>query len=251
MTAHSLSDWFENLLFNSGRRSFTVTVIGSGGKTSLIRRLAVSLAPGRKILITPTTKMFPFSPGEVPPSVNVKGIFNEASGKLESLPLCELEKIIPSYDLVFIEGDGSKGLPLKAWAEHEPVVPPFTDITIGILPLWPLGKPVSESIVHRLRHFIALTGAEEGKPVKQEHILRLITGRTPDGSPGSGRAPGLFAKAAGRKLLFFNQIEDYESLRQAREITASLPAEFRSGELDRIIAGSVKENRITELCIGC
>lgn len=272
----SLSAWFENLLFGgaaaggltvAASNKKVVTVIGSGGKTSLIWRLAASLAEPRsraaaktavpiqrrRILVSPTTKMF------VPekhfydfyynghdhnvkrnadalsaplPGITLAGLFNEASGKLESIPLRGLENIISRYDLVLIEGDGSRGLPLKAWAENEPVVPDFTDLTIGVLPLWPLGKPVSEELVHRLPLFCSLTGAAPGEHLRQEHILALITGRT---------APGLFAKARGEKILFFNQVEDGNTLQQAWELAGRLTSDLR---LNRIIAGSIRNDEI-------
>ena len=203
-----------------------ITVIGSGGKTALIWHLASSLAPGRKILVTPTTKMY--LPPSPPPGVTLAGVYNGASGKLEGLPPGQLEEAIHGYDFVLIEGDGSKGLPLKAWSEDEPVVPAFTDLTIGVLPLWPIGKPVSESLIHRLPLFLTLTGAVSGEPITQGHILRVIAAST-----------GLFAKARGKRLLFFSQVEDDAALKQAQEITEALPEEFRNG-LDDVMAGSVK-----------
>ncbi|GHT60400.1 hydroxylase accessory protein YqeC [Spirochaetia bacterium] len=268
-----LSAWFEAELFeqkaaapvltvNNGSTP-VLTVIGSGGKTSLIWRLAQYLREqhkddGRpcKILVTPTTKML------VPPAhagssgepydhycngtpvvsrttsdckdgITLAGIFNEKTGKLESLPLDELEQIAPAYDLVLIEGDGSRGLPLKAWAGHEPAVPPFTTITVGILPLMPLGMPVSEAIVHRLPLFSLLSGAQKGDIIKPEHLVRVITGHK--------GAKGLFAAAQGRKILFLNQVEDDKTLRSAKELVSLLPKDFRSG-LGRIIAGSVRRD---------
>ena len=239
----ALSNWFEQLLFGGARRLAVVTVIGSGGKTSLIWRLAASLSGNRRILVTPATKMFlpeeklydrycSGVPPEPVPGITLAGLFNETSGKLESLAFRQLEKIVPDYDLALIEGDGSRERPLKAWAEDEPVVPNFTDLTIGVLPLWPIGKPVSETLVHRLSLFQELTGAAAGETIKPEHLLCLI--------------PALFAKAKGKKLLFLNQIEDEISLKQARELSDNLPQEFRNG-LYGIIAGSVKLGTIEEL----
>ena len=142
-----------------------------------------------------------------------------------------------------MEGDGSRGLPLKAWAEDEPVVPPFTDLTIGMLPPGFLGKPITENIIHRFQLFLALTGTVPGEDLKPEHIVRLITGAE---KTGSLPLPGLFAKARGKKLLFFNQVEDDCALKQARELTESLGFEFRSG-LWKIIAGSVRDDWVVEL----
>ena len=263
-TEGSLSAYFEDLFFRGAgkdRQSTVVTVIGSGGKTSLIWRLAASFAASRsvpraasraasgneiRILVTPTTKMF--VPGEklydefcngIPPravpGITLAGLFNETSGKLESLPPQALESIAGAYDLVLVEGDGSRELPLKAWADNEPVVPSFTNYTIGVLPLWPLGEPVSEKLIHRLPIFLALTGAAPGEILKPEHILALITGRA------APAIPGLFAKARGKKILFFNQIEDDAAFQQALEIAGLLPLGLRN-DLGGIIAGSVRQD---------
>jgi len=260
-----LSAWFEDLLFGDGvaGNPAVVTVIGSGGKTSLIWRLASSdhsRVAGRKILVTPTTKMLVPPPEEKLydryydgitegitknpiPGITLAGCFNEKTGKLESLPLPALSAIITNrrfdgYDLVLIEGDGSRGLPLKAWAADEPVVPAFTTLTVGVLPLCPLGKPISESLIHRLPLFLSITGAAAGETLKPEHITAVITG-------GAG-GDSLFAKARGKKLLFFNQIEDDGALKQAREIAGLLPLDFRAG-LCAIIAGSVQRNEVISM----
>jgi probable selenium-dependent hydroxylase accessory protein YqeC len=169
-------------------------------------------------------------PAETVPGVETAGILNRTTGKLESLPPEELEKIVPAYDLVLIEGDGSRGLPLKAWAPGEPVVPSFTAFTVGIIPLWPLGEEASERLIHRLPEFLSLTGARPGEPLKPEHLVRAIS--------GGQDAPGLFAAARGRGILFFNQIEDDAALLKAGEIRALLPEAFRSS-LFAVLAGSV------------
>jgi probable selenium-dependent hydroxylase accessory protein YqeC len=221
-----------------------VTVIGSGGKTSLIWCLARYFAgsPGvsggqsgvrpRSILVTTTTKMFP--PTEAIPGVTVCGRLNEVSGKLEALAPGELEQRAAASDLVLIEGDGSRTLPLKGWADHEPVVPSLTTVTVGVLPLWPLGKPVSAEIVHRIERFCALSGASPGETLKTEHLARVIA--------GGGREKSLFSDARGGKILLLNQIEDEASLDCARELVSLLPPGFRSG-LSGIIAGSVRLDR--------
>ncbi|MDR1654468.1 MAG: putative selenium-dependent hydroxylase accessory protein YqeC [Treponema sp.] len=214
-----------------------ITVIGSGGKTSLILHLAEQ-SRGKKVLVTTTTRMY--IPKEMK-GVCVAGKLNGESGKLESLPLNELKEISSRFDLVLIEGDGSRELPLKAWAEWEPVVPPWTDLSIGIIPLWPLGMAASGRLIHRLPLFSDLTGIREGEAIKPEHIAAAISGLH-DGKTGKG----LFASAAGMKILFFNQIEDEAALRQAGEIAGLLPAEFRSG-LHSIVAGSVKKDRLAIL----
>ena len=192
-------------------RGNVVTIIGSGGKTTLIWQIAADFAK-KKVLVSPTTKMLvpkeklytwyydckSDKPSlESKPGITLAGCYNESKGKLEALPCDLLGKLIAEYDLVLLEGDGANGLPLKAWASYEPVVPSYTSLTIGVLPLWPLGMPISEKIVHRLPLFLELSGASAGEPFGPEHIAAIIT--------GNEKQPGLFAKARGKKFLYFNQ----------------------------------------------
>jgi probable selenium-dependent hydroxylase accessory protein YqeC len=177
-------------------------------------------------------------------------LLNRETGKLEALPVNVLETMTAAYDLVLLEGDGSRGLPLKGWAEHEPVVPPYTTVSIGVIPISPLGKKVSPELVFRLPQFTALCGAEEGDTLGPAHLAAVITagmdGKTGTGGRGNGTGRGLFAAARGRKLLFINQAEDEEQRRQARELAALLPGDFIAG-LEGIICGSVERNQVEVL----
>jgi probable selenium-dependent hydroxylase accessory protein YqeC len=268
----SLSRWFEKKFLPeyaadppSGGRVFTV--IGSGGKTSLIWRLALSQR-SRKVLVSPTTKMYPPPPEArwydyslfgreaacFPPDAGngpgrgicLAGILNEGTGKLEALPPEVLETMAGAYDLILLEGDGSRGLPLKGWTDHEPVVPPWTSVSIGIIPITPLGENVSEQRVFRLPQFSRLSGAKEGETLSPAHLAAVIAG--PAGMPegGKGGARSLFSAARGKKLLFINQVEDEVRREQARQIVSCLPGDFRAG-LAGIIAGSVEQDRVEVL----
>lgn len=237
--SESLSGRFEKLAFGAAEdaknRPPVITFTGSGGKTSLIELLAKQLTHnGRKTLVSPTTKMRPFPPI---PGVTVAGRLNGESGKLEALPPEELEKIIGDYDLVLLEGDGSRSLPLKGWAPYEPVIPRFTTLTVGILPLWPLGKPLTAEIVHRLPLFCELAGARPGELLCITHLAALLGG-------GTGKR-NLFSDAPGDKALFFNQIEDETARARGHELAALLESGFRDG-LCAIIAGSVRLDTMRE-----
>jgi probable selenium-dependent hydroxylase accessory protein YqeC len=247
-----------------------ITLIGSGGKTSLMWLLAGKHGSA-KVLVTTTTKMlfegpekrpydYFFSGGDFnpPPSgITLAGMPDTAAGKITPLGPELLEAIIPHYDHVFIEGDGSRGLPLKAWADHEPMVPPYTDATLGVLSLRPLGQPISAEIIHRLPLFLLLTGAREGEILSLGHLVPLITGQAAGQIAGKTEKPapgkscggkGLFSAARGDRILFINQVdplpgggdggarEGFSSLDQARELVSLLPA---SCTLQRIAAGSV------------
>jgi probable selenium-dependent hydroxylase accessory protein YqeC len=275
----SLGAWFENEIFGpaGGAGGFprVITFAGSGGKTSLLWHLARRLArppaesagpegsPGRaarRVLVTPSTKMrLPppeaeiartifgeTAPGDdAPPGISFAGSFNEKTGKVESLPPRELERLAAGYDLVLVEGDGSRELPLKGWADYEPVIPACTTLTLGILPLAPLGMPAGEKIIFRLPEFCALSGASPGEILRAEHLARVISGN-PAGDQSKPENRGLFAAARGERILFFNQAEDEAAFARAGEIVSLLPAGFLPG-LRSVIAGSVWQDSIRVL----
>jgi probable selenium-dependent hydroxylase accessory protein YqeC len=253
-----LSRWFEDQFLlpehAAGGAAPVVTVIGSGGKTSLIWLLAQSQRR-RRVLVSPTAKMYPggarqydhdcftgeAAAGGPLEGISLAGSLNRETGKLEALPAEVLEAMIAGYDLVLLEGDGSRGLPLKGWAPHEPVVPPYTTVSIGVIPIKALGKKVSPEIVFRLPQFTALCGAEEGDTLKAAHLAAVITAGA-DGKTGTG-GRGLFAAARGKKVLFINQAENEEQREQARELAALLPQGFTAG-LGGIICGSVELDQV-------
>ena len=274
-----LDSWFEDYIFGAGGASgkscssgaggadgagsepVVVTFTGSGGKTSLIRHLACSFAQTaqRRILVTPSTKMlippaeekffdryFNGLPKDSMPGITLAGNFNEKTGKLESLSLSALEGIISAYDLVLIEGDGSRELPLKGWEKYEPVVPSFTDITIGIIPVLPLGKPISEKIIHRLPQFCALTGAKPDEPISPAHLAAAISGSIGSRGAANSNTRSLFSSSQGKKLLFINQVEDTNTMKHCLEIINLLPKKFRQ-TLNKIIIGSVMQNTLNEI----
>jgi probable selenium-dependent hydroxylase accessory protein YqeC len=255
-----LSDFFQQF------RSEVITVVGSGGKTSLLWFLARCFAGndndrGQRVLVTTTTKMGApdfrsgvfdhFTSGSryetLEPGVTFAGSHEHGSRKTAALPFDVLAALIRRFDVTLIEGDGSRTLPLKGWADYEPVVVPDTTVTVGIIPLWPIGMPVSEAVVHRLPLFTALTGAQEGDMLTAAHLAAAITG-VRDGT----RRRGLFAEARGKRVLFFNQAETGDALRQAGEVADLVLAVSRTAtetSLDTVIAGSVKRNEALVLAV--
>ena len=117
-----------------GRKPGVVSVMGSGGKTTLLSTLVREL-PGPVILCT-TTHMFPFpeypriggdDANQVRDALERSRVVclgrPDENGKLTApaLPFSQLRELAP---WVLVEADGSKRLPLKAHAPHEPVIPP-------------------------------------------------------------------------------------------------------------------------------
>lgn len=160
-----------------------ISVIGSGGKTTLLSVLAREL-PGVVILCT-TTHMFsfpeyPLLPGDDAEEIKTALTHNRvvclgqpnADGKLTApaLPFSQLRVLAPC---VLVEADGSKHLPLKAHASHEPVIPPESSHTILVAGASGFGVPISQA-VHRPERFCSLTGAGPEEPVTPELAAQII-----------------------------------------------------------------------------
>jgi molybdenum cofactor cytidylyltransferase len=71
---------------------------------------------------------------------------------------------------LLIEADGSKMLPLKAPAAHEPVLPAWVEKVVVCSGLSAVGKPVGDETVHRVELFSKLTGAQAGEPLTMGNI---------------------------------------------------------------------------------
>lgn len=218
-----------------------VSIIGSGGKTSLLWQLA-GFFRHQKVLVGPTTKIglpsnqsydrlflddYPIDKQGLP-GVSLIGRVSSL-GKLASAPLSVLSQIVPFYDKVFLESDGSKQLPLKGWAEFEPVILPETTLTIGVIPIKAIGQAVSAETVHRLPLFSALTGLEEGDIIDEASLAAII-----------GNPQGLWRKAKGRRWLLLNQVEEPTELGQAIAVLNRLPGDVLAS-METVIAGSTKE----------
>ena len=190
-----------------------VCLVGAGGKTSLMFRLAEEAKLfGYKVLVTTTTRMLIPEPGQYDavnlngmlfskgdvcaPGIYVGGLAGPEPGKMKGANIECLARRLANFDLVLIEADGAAKKPLKGWNLSEPVVPVFTNKTIGIIDIQTIGQIINNMLVHRLEIFLELTGAKEGDPVTMSHILKVVTNEN-----------GIFRQAQGEKLLYINKVE--------------------------------------------
>ena len=124
-----------------------ISVTGAGGKTSLIFAWARELAEsGKKVIITTTTHMYRPAVME---DGNIRIVVSDdpkRSDKVAAPPEEVLEGLRNEADVVLIEADGSRRMPLKWPAPWEPVVPDYTDYTVCVAGLSALGKATSEVI---------------------------------------------------------------------------------------------------------
>lgn len=216
-----------------------ISLIGSGGKTSLMWYLADYFRQ-ESVLVSTTTKIcYPkqslydyfynkdFSQiGMDGQGITVAGICIEGISKL-SAPPETIQQAFSRFDKIFLEADGSKQLPLKGWESFEPVVLPKTTITIGILPISALERTIDHSNIHRLPIFLDLVKANQGDKIQEETLAEIIS------NPN-----GLWAKSCGKKILCINQVETQNQLRQAKKVVELLTPELLDC-LTKIIACSV------------
>jgi len=76
---------------------------------------------------------------------------------------------------LLVEADGSSQKPLKAWADHEPPIPEFTDLVVQVAGMSGLGKPLTDEHVHRPEIFSKLSGLKIGEPVSMEALTQVLT----------------------------------------------------------------------------
>lgn len=216
-----------------------ISVVGGGGKTTSIITLAKELSEiGKTVLITTSTGI------SIPAKDTYTHLFIEniplyytpASGgidyyaekvdnpKLKTYNVTMVDEIINRkiYDFILIEADGSKGRPIKAPAEHEPVISRYTTFTLGIIGLDSLGKEINEENVHRPEIFSKFA---ESSIVDVKSVKSLVISKD-----------GIFKNCIGKKALLLNKADSDYRIEMAENIRNLLKE-----QLD-IIIGDVKSN---------
>ena len=179
-------------------------IIGSGGKSTLLKTLGLELMrAGGRVLLCTTTHMFPvagvpwdgsnrrldaapWKPGaaHVPGgtceacaglargSICQAGVLDPETGKL-SAPAEPFDQLAQRFNYVLAEADGSKRLPLKAHAAWEPVIPSGTTNIVWIVGASGFGRPVDEA-VHRPELFCERCGCEAPDLAPPERVARVL-----------------------------------------------------------------------------
>lgn len=221
-----------------------VSIVGAGGKTSLMLAIAEELRDSR-VLVTTSTKIFTPKVNEYDfistdsdckndlkysksPGIYVlgKGIAND--NKILGIDDDILQQQFGYYDYILIEADGSRRKPVKGWNADEPVILKGTNKTIGVLCIKVIGTAAKEENVHRVDKFREITGCGVDNPISVEDMVRLILHRK-----------GLFKNALGEKILFINQVEDEFDSHNAEEIIEHI-RRCNPLYIDKIISGSIK-----------
>ena len=201
-------------------------LVGGGGKTSAMLRLVEELSAHGSVIMATTTHIYPPSGIPVLLDVTKREIASAlehapaicvgspcADGKLGPGPV-DAETLAALGDYVILEADGAKGMPLKAPAAHEPVIPPCVHRVVAVAGLDGIGRSVGES-VFRPALYAKLLGVEEGHIVAPKDVARALC--SPDGQ----------YKDVGPHMDFcvlLNKADDGERAALAEQVAAYLDA---------------------------
>lgn len=235
-----------------------VSLVGAGGKTSLMFQLAREIAArGRRVLTTTTTKIFSPLPEESPLTAltadplawleQEKRAIEEHRhltlarrtldrNKLQGFSPHTVEALWATglFDWILVEADGAEGRPIKAPAAHEPAIPGWTGCVIAVLGLTGFGRPLTEEWCFRSRIFAQLSQGKEGERVSLGDLARVLTHE-------QGLVKG--APDEAERVLFLNQADDARQVGLGQRFVQILQERY-PGFFSRYILGSLKQRQV-------
>lgn len=233
-----------------------VSLVGAGGKTTLMFRLAKELLlAGKKVVTTTTTKILEPSSEEtsclfVDPDEEESKQFllkhidsyrhiTLAHTRLDSMKLKgispDLVSILsnsPEIDMLIVEADGAAGRPVKAPREWEPVIPSSSTLVIGILGVDGVGKKLDEEDFFQAEQISKLTGVPMGEKMTCEAMAILMT-----------HPQGIFkgTPVSSRRIAFINKVHIPRGTTWGRKVGGKIFT-HRPLQIERVILGQLKSD---------
>lgn len=246
------------------------SVIGSGGKTTLLRTLAAELSDTAPVLLTTTTHFLPFPEyplidtasiqednvfgaeaeaahlsrvlreseallaeghrvivlgSRLSPDPNKKQLsgvrkpsLHEPMTKLSSPALSDFRPLLRLFPYILVEADGSRRLPLKAHAGHEPVIPLGSQKSILLVGASGIGQPL-DAVCHRpelYREILSILSVSRSFPIpaaqaENDSASHLL----PDAAvqaEGYASSRPILNSAAETDPVILGQVLNYEAL---------------------------------------
>ncbi len=215
-------------------------LVGGGGKTTLMLKLARELAEaGSRVIVTTTTHIFPpdgittltnATIAEIASALVKDGavcVGKSDGGEKLTAPDVSIGDLESLADYVLVEADGAKRFPLKAPAAHEPVIPDETRLVIAVAGLSGVGKTMREA-VFRPERYAALTGKSESDPVTAQDVALVLT-------HPEGQRKGVTDDM--RFSILLNQADDEAAKRAAAQVAA----ELNSTGVERTVVASMQK----------
>jgi probable selenium-dependent hydroxylase accessory protein YqeC len=233
-----------------------VALVGGGGKTRLMFVLAEELRQDKKRVITSTTtkiwhrqvsdstyvgfvQSHPTWRDELREVLQTHGHAFLAhspleSGKVQGINTSLADELYRDQELDYLiaEADGAAGRPVKAPAEHEPVIASSVTRVVAVMGLEALGQELSPEIVFRMDLFCKLAKIEERERLTAPVLSRLFL-----------RPDGLFkgTPISAKRVAFLNKLDLRPDEQGARNL-ADLILGDKDSQVDQVVIGSIKES---------
>ena len=153
-----------------------ISIVGAGGKTTILRSLGSELASrDRKVIRTTTTKMAadqimePVCWSDDPATVEselLRGtplmvMCGRIPGKVTGLTADGVDRLFvdTSADYTLVEADGARSMSIKAPSDHEPSIPSRSTLVVVVVGADALGEPLVD-VAHRPERIAELTGTD-------------------------------------------------------------------------------------------
>jgi len=232
-----------------------ISLVGAGGKTTLMFRLAKELLLSRKnVVTTTTTKILEPAVEETnflfvdPDEAKIRDFVRHhldryhhitvaqgrlGSGKLKGISPNLVKEIwsLHGIDTIIVEADGAAGRPVKAPREGEPVIPSNTTLVVAILGVDGMERELNEGNVFQPERVSKMTGIPMGERMKGDALALLVT-----------HPEGLFkgAPSSSRVVVFLNKVDLPNGVEKGRNISQKI-FEKRHPQIERIVLGQLKK----------
>jgi probable selenium-dependent hydroxylase accessory protein YqeC len=231
-----------------------ISLVGAGGKTTLMFRLAGELLlTGEKVVTTTTTKileptseetafLFVHSDEEELKQFALRGIHQYhhitiARERIESRKLKGVSSSLVNelwgfheIDKMIVEADGAAGRPVKAPREREPVIPSSTTLVVAILGVDGVGMELNDENMFQAERISKITGIPIGDKLTDEAMAVLMT--HPEGiSKG--------APLSSRIVAFINKVDIPNGMMMGKRVAQKV-LERKHPRIERVVLGQLK-----------
>ena len=234
--------------------SSCIAFIGAGGKTTAMFQLARTLSKNEgasPVIVTATSHLGAWQLGladqhimaDTPDPIEklehgLKGVIlitgemdGDRTKPINNNLMNWLRQFCGYHSIpLLIEADGSRGKPLKAWAEHEPPVPEFVESVVQVVGLTGLGKSLNDKNVHRPEIFSRLSGLSIGESITADSLVRILK----HSESGLKNIP-----ANARRVALLNQADTHELQSAAQGMAQALIPAYHS-----VIISSLEQEKI-------
>ena len=172
--------------FVTDGKQHNICLVGGGGKTTVMYELAtVWAACGRKVLVLTSTHILQPADGSfAADAAAVQNLWQQgryavigtpelSTGKLTAPPQGLYNELKLQADVILCEADGSRHLPCKAPAAHEPVLLPDCDMVLAVAGMDALGRPLAQAC-QRPQLAAALLGCSLDSVIDEQMLTALL-----------------------------------------------------------------------------